>query len=215
MTPTCTVPMPIDGCICKGRDAQRQSKLASVGGLPFRLRNRGFTLTELIVVVVMISLFAAMTQLNLFGVLRKGTFRAQVQELISTLQMAVSAAAESDRRYEVIINIAEQNYVLREITSNYLPSDVLEEEIIVSNELADNCQVEYVLFDDLIETDEDHQEAKFRAGRAGWQNAGKIVLLDDDGQPYTIVVNRLNRTITLQKGDVDILMPKTEDEIGL
>ena len=69
------------------------------------------------------------------------------------------------------------------------------------------------MFDDLGETDEDHQEAKFRAGRAGWQNAGKIVLLDSDGQPYTVIVNRINRTITLHKGDVEMLMPKREEDI--
>ncbi len=209
MTLTFTVPMPIDSRIRRGSDAKRYGCRSS----SMRRRNAGFTLTELIIVVALVSLFAAMAQLNIFGVLRKGTFRSQAQELISTLQMAVSAAAESDRRYEVIIDISEQTYVLREITSNELLSDVLEEEIIVSNEFGDNCQVDYVLFDDLIETGENNVAASFRAGRVGWQNAGKIVLLDSDGQPYTVLVNRINRTITLQKGDVEILMPKREDDI--
>ncbi len=175
--------------------------------------NLGFTLTELIVVVLIVSLFVLLVVTNLFGLLRKNTFRAQVQEFVSTMQMAASAAAQSNRRYEVIIDIAEQSYTLRQITSTHLPSDVLEEEIIVENDFSDNCSVVYVLFDDLTETDEDYQIAKFRAGHAGWQAGGKIVLLDENEQPYSVVVNRMNRIVTLKEGDVELLMPKSQDEV--
>ena len=173
----------------------------------------GFTLIELIVVVLIVSLFVFLAAVNLSGLLQKSTFKAQAQQLVSTMQMAASAAAESDRRYEVIIDIAEQSYMLRQITSTHLPSDVLEEEIIAENDFSDNCRVVYVLFDDLVETDEDHQKAFFRAGHAGWQAGGKIVLLDDGQRPYSVVVNRLSRIITLKEGDVEILLPKRKDEM--
>jgi len=172
----------------------------------------GFTLTELIVVILIISLFLLLAMTNLFGLLGKSTFRAQVQEFVSTMQMAASAAAESDRRYEVIIDLTEQNYVLREITSPDL-SGVLEEEIIVKNDFSDNCRVDYVLFDDGDETDPEHMRAKFRAGHSGWQYGGKIVLLDEDERVYSVVVNRMNRIITLKKGDVEILLPKAKNEV--
>jgi prepilin-type N-terminal cleavage/methylation domain-containing protein len=172
----------------------------------------GFTLTELIVVILIISLFLLLAMMNLFGLLRESTFRAQVQEFASTMQMAASAAAESDRRYEVIIDLTEQNYVLREITSSDL-SGVLEEEIIVKNDFSDNCRVDYVLFDDADETDPEHMRAKFRVGHSGWQYGGKIVLLNGDEQAYSVVVNRMNRIITLKKGDVEILMPKAKNEV--
>jgi hypothetical protein len=129
------------------------------------------------------------------------------------MQMAAGAAAESDRRYEVIIDIAQQSYMLRQITSPQLPSDVLEEEIIVENDFSENCRVVYVLFDDLVSTDEEHQKAFFRAGHSGWQAGGKIVLLDEYEQPYSVVVNRLNRIVTLQEGDAGLLMPKRQDEV--
>lgn len=169
-----------------------------------------FTLTELIVVVVIISLFLLLVQMNLFGLLRKNTFRAQVQEIVSTMQMATSAAAESDRRYEVIIDLTEQSFLLRQITTPDL-SVVLEEEIIVEGDFSDNCRVVYVQFDDGEYTNEGR--AKFRAGHAGWQYGGKIVLLDEDGRPYSVVANRLNRIITLEKGDVELLEPKAKDEV--
>lgn len=174
---------------------------------------RAFTLTELIVVIVIVSLFVLLAVTNLAGLLRKNTFRAQVQEFVSTMQAAVSAAAESDRRYEVIIDLAEQSYTLRQITSTHLPSDVLEEEIIVKNDFSDNCRVVYVLFDDLTETDEDTIKAFFRVGHAGWQAGGKIVLLDEEEQPYSVIVNRLNRIVTLKEGDAEFLMPKRPDEV--
>ena len=89
----------------------------------------------------------------------------------------------------------------------------MEEDIIATNDFGFNCQVLYVLFDDLMETDEDHQIAKFRAGHAGWQYGGKVVLLDEQEQPYSVVVSRMNRVVTLKRGDVELLMPKAKDEV--
>lgn len=205
--PTCTALMHTD-CVARGQSDLRNTQYA------IRNTRCGFTLAELVVVILIVSLFVLLAVTNLSGLLRRNTFKAQANEFVSTMQMAASAAAESQRRYEVIINIAEQSYMLRQITSTHLPSDVLEEEIIVKNDFGDNCRVVYVLFDDLVDTDEDHQKAFFRAGRAGWQAGGKIVLLDEDEQPYSVVVNRLNRIVTLQEGDVELLMPRRQDEVS-
>jgi prepilin-type N-terminal cleavage/methylation domain-containing protein len=173
-------------------------------------RHSGFTLTELIVVVLVISLFVLLAMVNFSGVLRRYTFKSQVQEFISTLQRAASAAAESDKRYEVIIDIVQQSYMLREITSPDL-SEVLEEEIIIQNNFGSGCWVAYVIFDDGEYTNE--EAAKFRAARSGWQYGGKIVLLDSDEQPHSVVVQRLNRMITLHDGDVEFLAPRSPDEV--
>jgi len=173
---------------------------------------RGFTLTELVVVILIISLFVLLVMMNLFGLVRKNTFKVQANEFVTTMQMAASAAAESDRRYEVIIDLTEQSYTLRQITNPDL-TQIFEEEIIVTNTFGYNCQVVYVLFDDLMETDENHQIAKFRAGHNGWQYGGKVVLLDEKEQPYTVIVNRMNRVVRLTEGDVELLMPKSKDEL--
>jgi len=177
-----------------------------------RLRSHGFTLTELVVVILVLSIFVLLAMTNVFGLLRKNTFKVQAHEFVSTMQMAAAAAAESERRYEVIIDLTEQSYTLRQITNPDL-RQVLEEEVIVTNDFGNNCQVIYVLFDDLMETDEDHQIAKFRAGHTGWQYGGKIVLLDEQEQPYSVVVNRMSRVVALRKGDVELLMPKAKDEV--
>ncbi len=167
-------------------------------------------MTELMVVIVVVSMFVLLAQMHLFGLLRKSTFRAQVQELVSTMQMAAGAAAQSDRRYEVIIDIPEQRYMLRQITNPDL-SQVLEEEVIVEDSFSPNCRVVYVRFDDGDFTSEDR--AKFRAGHSGWAYGGKIVLLDEKERPYSIVISRLNRMVTLEQGDVELLWPKTKDEV--
>jgi prepilin-type N-terminal cleavage/methylation domain-containing protein len=174
------------------------------------VHTRAFTLAEFLVVLVVISLFVMLAQIHLLGLLRGNTFKGQVQELLSTMQMAASAAAESDRRYEVIIDITEQGYLLRQITTPDL-SQVLDEEIIVQNNLGNNCRLAYVEFDDGEYTNEGR--AKFRAGHAGWAYGGKIVLMDENDQPYSIVVNRLNGIVTLEKGDVALLRPKSKDEL--
>ena len=191
-------------CVMRTRSDMRDTRYA------IRNTRRGFTLTELVIVILVVSMFVLLAQMHLFGLLRKSTFRAQVQELVSTMQMAASAAAQSDRRYEVIIDIPEQSYMLRQITTPEL-SEVLEEEIIVQDSLSDNCRLAYVLFDDGEMTSEDR--AKFRAGHSGWAYGGKIVLLDEKEQPYSIVVNRLNRMFTLVQGDVEFLEPKNIAEV--
>ena len=145
----CSAQMRADSvCVSRGvlrRFCQRRSRT-----------REGFTLAELIGVVVIISLFVVLAQINLFGLLGRNTFKAQIQEFISALQMAASAAAQSDRRYEVVIDLTEQSYLLRQITSPDL-SQVLEEEIILENNFSDNCRVAYVEFDETADpVDNDH-----------------------------------------------------------
>ena len=214
--PTFTARIRVDAymrrCVCAkmlgGANVSTHSHIRATACL----RSHGFTLTELVVVILVLSIFVLLAMTNVFGLLRKNTFKVQAHEFVSTMQMAAVAAAESDRRYEVIIDLTEQSYTLRQITNPDL-TQVLEEEVIVTNDFGDNCQVIYVLFDDLMETDEDHQIAKFRAGHRGWQYGGKIVLLDEQEQPYSVVVNRMSRVVALRKGDFELLMPKAKDEV--
>ena len=207
---TCSAQMHTERVVRSAYRVMRRKSVLRDTQYAIRNTRRGFTLAELLVVIVVVSLFALLAQLHLFGLLRQNTFRAQVQELVSTMQMAARAAAETDRRYEVIIDIAEQNFLLRRITTPDL-SVVLEEEVIAENDLSDNCRVVYVEFDDGEYTNEGR--AKFRAGRSGWAYGGKIVLLDEKDQPYSVVVNRLSRIITLEEGDVELLEPKPKDEL--
>lgn len=216
MIPTFTAQTRVNGCMrkcvytkvpdCIDMSAYRRICIAG------RLRVGGFTLTELVVVILIISLFVLLVMMNLFGLVRKNTFKVQANEFLTTMQMAASAAAESNRRYEIIIDLTEQSYTLRQITNPDL-TQIFEEEIIVTNNFGYNCQVIYVLFDDLMETDENHQIAKFRAGHNGWQYGGKVVLLDEKEQPYTVIVNRMNRIVRLVEGDVELLLPKSKDEV--
>ena len=175
-------------------------------------KHQGFTLTEAMIALVIVSLMVLITTMNLKGLYRKNSFKGQVQDFISTMQTAARAASQSNRRYEVIIDLTEQTYTLREITTSNL-SDIFEDEIIKEANFSERCQLVYVLFDDLVETDEDYQMAIFRAGHSGWQNGGKIVFVDEDERPYTIIVNRINGTVTFHEGEIDILMPKRKNEV--
>jgi prepilin-type N-terminal cleavage/methylation domain-containing protein len=169
-----------------------------------------FTLVELIVVLSLLGLLVTLVQTSLFGVLRRQGFKSQVQDFVSTMQMAASSAAESGRRYEVIIDPADQSYLLREITSSDL-SEVLEEEIITEGQFGSNCRLSYVEFDDGDYTNS--ERSKFRIGPAGWTYGGKVVFLDESEQPYAVIMNRLIPTVQLVVGDPPLMTPKGKDEV--
>jgi prepilin-type N-terminal cleavage/methylation domain-containing protein len=192
---------------CDPRLVTRDSSLASDEQ---RTTRQGFTLAESMVVIVIISLMVALTATNLKGVIIGNSFKGKVRGLIAAIEAASTGAAQSDKRYEVIIDIPQQSYLLREITSSDL-AEVLEEEIIAQEDFGKNCQVAYVLFDDGEFTSEDR--AKFRASRAGWQFGGIIVLLDADGQPWSIVIDRLSNIVRLEQGEAQIVWPRSKDEL--
>ena len=179
---------------------------------PVRSRS-GFTLIEMMVVVSILGLFVVWVSVNLFGAFHRHAFRATTQEFVSALQTAITAASESDRRYEVIIDLPQQTYLLREITSPDL-SEVLDEEIILEGAFGSTCWADRVQFDDGTATQQNR--AKFRAGHAGWQNGGKIVLLDraDNDHPYTVLVHRLNRVVELVEGDAELPMPQDQESMA-
>jgi len=83
-------------------------------------------------------------------------------------------------------------------------------EMIVQNYFTDNCRLVYVWFDDGIDT---NARAWFRVGPSGWQNGGKIVLMDEKEQSYSIVINRINRIVTLEEGNLELLEPKPVNEL--
>jgi prepilin-type N-terminal cleavage/methylation domain-containing protein len=172
----------------------------------------GFTMAEMLVVVVILSLLLLITQMNIFTMLRKNTFKGQVQLFISTMQSAITAAAQSDRRYEFIVDLTNQSFMLRQITTPDL-SQVLDEEIIVDENLNQNCRITYVEFDDGDYTYDGR--AKFRAGHAGWAYGGKIILVDNNDKEYSVVVTRMNRIVTLENGNYQLLKPVPKDGLSM
>ncbi len=172
---------------------------------------KAVTLVELLVVLSLLSLLVAMAQVSLFGVLRRHTFKAQVQDFVSTMQMAISNACETGRRYEMIINLAEQSYLLREMTDSDLTSEPQAEQIITQGAFRGNCRCAYVEWDDGTYTNQD--KGKFRTGHAGWQYGGKIVFLDESEQPYAVIVNRMTPIIQLLEGDPPLMTPKTKEQV--
>jgi prepilin-type N-terminal cleavage/methylation domain-containing protein len=170
----------------------------------------GFTLTELVVTISVIAIFLFLTQFTMFRLIDKYRFKARIQDFVSTLQMAAVKAAESPSRYEVIIDPIEQTYLLREITTPHL-DEVLQEEIIAEGDFGNDCRVDYIQFDDGETTSGD--PAKFRAGHAGWNYGGKIVFVDAQENQFSVVLNRLNRLVELEEGDVELWMPKDPEDM--
>jgi Tfp pilus assembly protein FimT len=204
---TCAAQMPINAHA--DRQMARPGWHGRKRSVAMRL-SHGFVLAEIVMVLFIIGLFVSIAMVDMGSVLSRNTFKAQANGLVSVLQMAAVKAAESSRRYEVIIDFPAQSYMLREITSGDLGVEPLREEIIRQHVFSKGVQIKYVQFDDEMTTAEG--QAKFRAGHSGWQYGGKIILLDENGDEYTIMVNRLSKTVELFNGD--ILQLETREDLA-
>lgn len=173
----------------------------------------GLVLAELVAVVTIVGLLLLVSIFNISWAKSASRFKSQARELASTLQRAVRAAAKNNNKYSIIINVAEQSYVLRHIKSAELYEIGDEKEIIFEKYLTPDCQIDYVEFDDAEGTDKKNTIAHFIAARSGFQAGGKIVLFDAEGSEYSIIVNRLSRIVELKKGFVELLPVKYRDEL--
>ncbi|MBN1787916.1 MAG: hypothetical protein JW806_05915 [Sedimentisphaerales bacterium] len=170
-------------------------------------------LAEVIMVLFIISLFMTIAMMNFSNVLSRSSFKSRAYDLVKLFEMATTSASQTGRRYEIVIDFVQGSYLLREITTGLMAvEDIPEEEIIQTGEFDERFVPVYVMFDDGEWTNE--SPALFRVGQHGWQYGGKVVLADEDGSEYSIVINRLNRMIELVTGDVEILTPRTADEMG-
>jgi Tfp pilus assembly protein FimT len=174
----------------------------------------GLVFIELIMAITIVSMMMGLALIILPAAFGKSDFQKQADAFISTLKMARTAAAETDRRYAVILDFDEGTYTLREYAT--LEMDVIppEQAIIKTGLFTEKCQLDYVIFDDLTDTRDwnienmEYFRAVLFAGHSGWQNGAKIVLRDADGNPYSVITNRLTPVIKLQPGDVDMLIPQ-------
>lgn len=177
-------------------------------------RREGVTLIELIAVMAILTMLIGIASLNYAPIFGRSKFESRAQDLIDTFQLAWEATRQSENRYAVVLDFDEQMYMLRQYRSLDFEAIPEEQAVIKTGYFDREFQLDYVLFDDLESTlDRQDQAAElkaiFYAGRSGWQYGGKVVLLDGDGNPWSLLVKRLNPTVQLVRGDqeVPILIP--------
>lgn len=193
---------------------QKHIRKPSINGS--RKSGGGFVLIEMLMVVGLIGLMAVVAALSFSAMWGNLRFKRQAEKLVNVLQMAQNAAAQSDRRYEVILFRYEQAFIFREFTGYKLLENALNEEdptIIEKYYFDESMSLFDVLFDYYTKEEldlglENQNSFRFLVGRAGWQAGGKVVLLDEDGMPWTIVIHRFAKPVELFKGDVDIDLPQ-------
>ncbi|MEJ5259201.1 MAG: type II secretion system protein [Anaerohalosphaeraceae bacterium] len=183
--------------------------------VPMWISRRGYVLLEVLIVVGLMAFLLSLGVISYSSLWGNRQFQKQAQELVNLFQMAQEAAAQSDRRYAVVLDFVERKYVLRQFATLDLQSIPEDEAIIYTGYFTDRFQLDYVLYDDLEDTREKENvtEARFYAGRSGWQYGGKVVVRDGEGNPWSIVISRMVRPVRLVEGDVPILLPVKPDEM--
>ncbi|MHC4855452.1 MAG: pilus assembly FimT family protein [Planctomycetota bacterium] len=184
-----------------------------------RSSSAGFVLVEMLMVVGLIALMTGVAMLSFGSMWGNLRFKRQAEELVNVFQMAYNASVETSRRYAVILDFAGQGFVLREYKSLDLAAMDPEEAILQTGYFSKDLTIDYVVYDDLDDTrDWDNvSEARFLAGQAGWQYGGIVILLDDDGMPWTLVIHRFARPVELFEGEWNLdslgMLPQDKENV--
>lgn len=191
-------------------------------------RPSGFVLVELMMVVAIISLMTAVAVISFSAMWGNQRFKRQAEDIVNVLQMAQNAASTSGRRYEIGFNTTYQGYVFREYTESeiYYDNDIFyntihgvyDDSLIKIGRFNESMtlyevEFDYYTEDDIANMDESNDTFIFIVGRTGWITGGKIVVLDEDGLPWTIVVHRFATPVKLVKGEVDIYVPQDTENV--
>lgn len=185
---------------------------------------KALVLTELIIVIMILGLMASFAAMNFTGMVARRKFEQQANEFVNIIRKAITASAENGKRYAIILDTDEQTYILKEIIQPDLQSieDDFETPIMHTGYFTKQCQLDYVIFDDGMDSREPMEGdiylevLSFYTGRAGFDYGGNICLIDADGNPYTITLNRLSRTVELLAGeaeDYEIAEPIYRDDL--
>ena len=183
---------------------------------------KALVLTELIVVIIVFALMVSLVGINFSGTVTRRQFVKQANEFVDIIKKAITASAEGGKRYAIILDFDEQTYVLKEITQLY--EEVIHDEqtpTMITGFFTRQCQLDYVIFDDGFDSREPMEGGteylsgvSFYTGKSGLDYGGIIVLLDDDGNPYSIILNRLSRTAEILPGeDYEIAEPIYRDDL--
>lgn len=179
----------------------------------------GYVLIEMLVAVGLIALMTGIAMLSFGAMWGNLRFKQQAEELVNMLQMAYNASTQSDRRYAVVLDFIEQGYVLREFQSLDLQTMDPEKAVLQTGYFSKDLTIDYVVYDDQEDTrDSDNvTEARFLAGKSGWQFGGLVILRDDDGRPWTIVIYRFARPVELLEGEWDLdslgMLPQDKQDV--
>ncbi len=186
------------------------------------LNIKALVLTELIIVIFIIGIMAAIATMNFPSMVTRRQFEKQANEFVDIIRKAVTASAEGGKRYAIILDLDEQTYALKEITQLY--ENVIHDEqtpTMVTGFFTMKCQLDYVIFDDGFDSREPMESGteylsgvSFYTGKSGLDKGGIIVLLDSDFNPYSIILNRLSRTVEILPGDdYEIAKPIPKNEL--
>jgi prepilin-type N-terminal cleavage/methylation domain-containing protein len=184
----------------------------------------GFSLMEMIVVLGVLCLLTTVVVMNFGSKVGKSSFKREAMEIVNTLKMAQNGGSQSGSRYAVLFDFIEQTYTVKQVHT-LVELETIDEQndeiTLQTTNLSERCRIEYITFDDLTDTRdvgeiEDQEELKsyFVAGRSGWQNGGKIGLTDIDGNEYSIIVNRMSKSIMLEDGYIDTFFLEPKENLA-
>jgi type II secretion system protein H len=201
--------MPID------RTGDRNSKNCRA----YAAGNSAFTLVEMLVILVLFAMMTSLATVALTTNSNKTKFRRQAEQFIHTLKLAQNAASQGDQRYGVMLDFDENTYALRPFSHLDKERTIEEEPLLSEGSFTENFWLDYVLFDDGTDTrDWNIEEADYfivwlMAGRTGWNNSAKIVILDSEGEPHSIMTNRMSGKIELIEGDAYLPEPRNKQDV--
>lgn len=182
------------------------------------IRTGGFTLVEMLVIIVIFGLMVGIASVTLTGNADRVKFEKESSKFIHVLKLALNASVETSQPYAVVLDFEEGSYFMLPYTHADKDRTLEEEEVIAEGFFSENFWLDYILYDDGIDSRDLTGEFAvkmlwIRARRSGWNNAAKIGVFDKNGNEYSILLSRMSGEIKLIKGDAYLPQPRDKRDV--
>jgi prepilin-type N-terminal cleavage/methylation domain-containing protein len=181
------------------RPARSEDRLAGRAG------ERGFTLLELLIVVIVVSLAVTTTVVRLDGITAKSRLSATARKIGNTARWLRNQSIILDREYFIDFDLREHQWRIVEVPEDVPPGANLSEyaEPLPWNGVERGVRFEDIQFDDGKKFEEIVVLVPFTPP-SGLRWSFALHLINENGERYTVMVNALTGHIDTVAGYRDI-----------
>ena len=174
-----------------------------------RKRTAGHTLVEALLVLVLLSLFAAFIIVNIIDNIERARVDEDVADFARTMRIAAQQAIFHNRNYVILIEVTDGYYTIYESDNEGVIAEDTEP-------LLDTAVLDRVYIDEIEHEDGSHQygnELILHATPQGWKSSVMMILLDPEERIKFLRCDRLTTKVVVSSQPLTMLAARSDVSI--